>query len=164
MWLLAITLMFLAPVILVYMFAARAQAQATRAGENSGIVGLAIRTWAYQQVVPLVALLAVLFWVTLFLWMGGDLGSGRVQPEPPYPRPNPPPGYQWGPNDSLRPVEKAQIVPSRAASRPAGRAANGPLDDMIGGLSGVSRRPNDYPALPMKSPPASPGRPTSTGN
>ena len=164
MWLLAIILMFLAPVILVYSFAARAQARATRAGENSGTVGLAIRMWAYQQVVPPVALLAVFFWVTLFLWMAGDIGSGKVQPEPLYPRPNPPPGYQWGPNDSLSPIEKAHTVHSRVASRPAGRTANGPSDDANGELSGDSRWPDYYPALPLRSPPASPVRPTSTGN
>jgi hypothetical protein len=128
MWLLAIILMFLAPAILVYSFAARAQARATRAGENSGTVGLAIRTWAYQQVVPPVALLAVFFWVTLFLWMAGDIGSRKVQPEPLYPRPNPPPGYQWGPNDSLQRTENANTAPGRAASRTARRKENGNPD------------------------------------
>ncbi len=115
MELLAIMLMFTTPTILIYIFAARAHARAARAGDDGGEIGYAMRYWAYRQVVPPVALLAMFFWTTVFVVASPD-GWRRAPSAPPVERKVvPPPGYTWGPNDSLQRIESSQLAPRRTA-------------------------------------------------
>ena len=140
--LLALNLMFVAPVIMSYLFAARAQARATRAGENSGALGMAMRLWAYQQVVPPVALLAMFFWVTVFVMVDGG-GPRTFTPQAPPAKSAPPPGYEWGPNDSLRRIGRAAPTGWRRPSGTPKRKAKGPATDP--GAEGTSARPRESP-------------------
>ncbi len=118
MWALVVILMVASPWILMYVFAARAHARATRAGENSGAVGLAVRVWAYQQVLLPLAFLIVLFLITAMYIIGNSDRRSTAQSKPQVTKEDPPPGYQWGPNDSLRRIEKPQRAPRRVASQP----------------------------------------------
>ncbi len=147
--LLALVLMFVSPLVLVYLFAARAQARAARAGEDSGPIGLAIRIWAYQQVLPPVALLAMFFWVTLFVMVSGG-GSSPVTAPPPPATTAPPAGYEWGPNDSLRRIVRA--APTRRRTPPGiiNQKAKEAASDLVSEDAGAraSRWSEAYPALP----------------
>ncbi len=146
--LLALVLMFLCPLVLIYLFAARAQARATRAGEDSGAIGMAIRIWAYQQVLFPIALLAMFFWVTLFVMVSGG-GPSTVTAPPPSTKTAPPAGYEWGPNDSLRRIVRAAPATRRTPSGIINQKAK-PASDLVSedARARASRSSEAYPALP----------------